>query len=621
MNKRILAFILLFMFTLPLLASCDKAVEVVETEPNVYVVYGIKGEGTTDEAVKAVELEMNRYLLQKANMAIKLYLFYEDEYDQAVKDAFQMMVDAEAEESAAISLSREQAKLSKPANSDASGVEGNESLQTEDVILDILEAGGEIKTKNNKKRFDIFLSRGYEEYYGYITNEETGVMLQKLDTTLTSESKVLLEYIYPSFINPTGSAISAARVNGATYGVPNNGPIGEYQYIVYDKEYLQKYGFDALSMRSLQDLEDYLAVIKQNEPDVIPLYNVYGPNNVSFLGQEGFPVACDEDGFLFAPYLDEEGVVNEVKEYFRMINTYRNLGYFSDGYSDDADFAVRFISGNTSDIAELEQETGKEYDYIVYRKPVATAENTLDNVFCVTKYCASTDVAEVMQFIVLINTDETFRNMFLYGVEDVHYTRDYDGFVTRLNEDYMMSVETTGNAYIAWTLAGEDPDQWEFAKEQNLDSTISPFISFIYVRQEIKPEGEEDDDESSDESTTDESVMDESMTDESALPEVPEVPEAPDDDEDEEVVLEPDYMAIFTEIIDKYWDDLINGTGDFDTVWNNLQSELIAANYAGALRDSFLPQLKKVYASYPTDDSPYSYMEEPEDSDTSDVSE
>ena len=111
------------------------------------------------------------------------------------------------------------------------------------------------------------------------------------------------------------------------------------------------------------------------------------------------------------------------------------------------------------------------------------------------------------------------------------------------------------------------------------------------------------------------------MTDESALPEVPEVPEAPDDDEDEEVVLEPDYMAIFTEIIDKYWDDLINGTGDFDTVWNNLQSELIAANYAGALRDSFLPQLKKVYASYPTDDSPYSYMEEPEDSDTSDVSE
>ena len=148
MNKRILAFILLFMFTLPLLASCDKAVEVVETEPNVYVVYGIKGEGTTDEAVKAVELEMNRYLLQKANMAIKLYLFYEDEYDQAVKDAFQMMVDAEAEESAAISLSREQAKLSKPANNDASGVEGNESLQTEDVILDILEAGGERTTKN-----------------------------------------------------------------------------------------------------------------------------------------------------------------------------------------------------------------------------------------------------------------------------------------------------------------------------------------------------------------------------------------------------------------------------------------------------------------------------------------
>ncbi|HPE95281.1 MAG TPA: hypothetical protein PLT66_04350 [Bacillota bacterium] len=603
MKKRVIAFLFFFILVFPLLASCDNEAELVDVAPSVYTVYAITGESTTAEAKKQVELELNRYLLQECDMAIKLYLFTEDEYDQAIKDAWQMMADQDAEASAAISLSKAQAKLSGASKSknDSSSIEGTVSVQTEDVILDILEAGGEIETKNGKKRFDIFLCCGNKDYYEYI-NGEDGIMLQKLDSVLTSEAKVLLDYIYPSFVNPTSSAISAARVGGATYGIPNNGPIGEYEYLLFDTEYLSKYEYDALSMRSLQDLEEYLAVIKQNETDVIPLYNVYAPNDVSYLYQDGYPVACDKDGYLFGPYLDEEGVENSVKEYFRLINNYNKLGYIGpDGYSDDADFAVRFLSGNTSDIEALSAKTGKKYDYIVYKTPVATAENTLEYTFCISKYCAASDVAEAIQFLVLLNTNESFRNIFLYGCEDIHYVRNRDGRVEKLTDDYSMSIEQTGNQYLAWLEEGEDENKWEYCKEQNLDSTISPFISFIYQRQELK---EDDPDESADESNE----ADESIDDgEESVDNAPVVSEAPDEDEPE-IKYEPDYQTIFTDIINKYWDKLISGKGDFDTTWNALQAELVEAGYATALRDSFLPQLKTVYKSYPIGTSPYSYM-------------
>lgn len=606
MKKRTLAFIFILCMLLPLFAACNKTTEIKDVAPPVFTVYLKTNNETTAEAMKLVELEVNRYLLQKADIAVQLKFIKEDGYDEAIDQLFEDMETYLAEESAAAASKKAEEKNQSKGSKKESSAETDESVyvQTEDAILDILESGGDIETIGNKKRFDIFLCCGSEKYYEYI---ELGY-LSKLDERLTSDSKVLLDYIYPSFVNPTSSAISAARVNGATYGIPNNGPIGEYQYLVFDKEYLAKYGYDAPAMKSIFDLEDYLKVIKENETGVIPLLNVYAPNDVNFLYQDGYPVATDKNGFLFGTYLDED-----MKEFFQLVNKFNKNGYIPSGkLKGDEKFAVRFLSGNEADIEALEAETGKEYEYVVYRNPVATAANTLENVFCVTKYCASSDIPKAMEFITLLNTDEVFRNLILYGVEDIHYKR-VDGQIEKLNNDYSMDVEETGNMFLADTLVGEDSNKWEFAKQQNLSSVISPFISFKWERQELKQEAEEAPEESTDEEITDES------TDGPVL-EAPD--EGEDEDKEEEIILEPDYQTIFKKITEKYWADLISGNGDFEKIWADINKELEDAGYLTALVDSFLPQVRKQVSTYPpvTEVNPHDYMNKAEANTSGDAS-
>lgn len=64
-------------------------------------IYGIKGEGTTDEAIAMVEEAMSSITEAQFNTAIKLMLYTEDEYDEVLEakmDAIQEQLDLEAAE-------------------------------------------------------------------------------------------------------------------------------------------------------------------------------------------------------------------------------------------------------------------------------------------------------------------------------------------------------------------------------------------------------------------------------------------------------------------------------------------------------------------------------------------
>lgn len=64
----------------------------------------------------------------------------------------------------------------------------------------------------------------------------------------------------------------AAKVQGKTYGVPSEKEIGSMPMWVFTKEYVDKYDVPVEDIHSLEDLEPWLKVIKENEPDVVPMY-------------------------------------------------------------------------------------------------------------------------------------------------------------------------------------------------------------------------------------------------------------------------------------------------------------------------------------------------------------
>lgn len=604
MKKRFTA-VLLFVLILSsaVLSSCVHVMPPVDKIIKVYTLYGITGDKTKPEAIRQVELEMNRILITNFDVAVKLMLFPESEYDKAVEDAF-IEMDAFAQkkkdDASAAKAAAASNKTKLPKTSDVSEAE---SGLTADMIYDLLESGADIPLA--EPRIDVFLVRGKEDYYAFA--EEGLYSKEGIGQKIASEGKALTKFINSFFVADSILKVSAANISGKVYGVPNNGPIGEYEYLVFDKELLSKYEFDAPSLKTLLDVEYFLEKVKAGDPDVVPLTETTTPNNVSFLFQDGFPVAVDDKGYVFGTYLSEE-----MKDYYEMLNRFRSKGYLPEAeLNDEQRFAVTIVKGNISDIEALAKKTGREYDYVVYKKPVGTAENLLNNVFVVSKSCVADELTDALKIIRVLNTEVNVRNLLQYGVLNQHYIFNDLKQVVRLNEDYMMKTEQTGNQFLCYTLAGEDVNKWEAAKDQNLDATLSPFISLLFKRLEVateKPvESEPDDvppppeDGESEADTVSEAGLDAPTTTEES--------EAPK-------VLEPDYQTLYTNITNKYYDDLINGTGNFDEIWQSIQDELEAAGegYVKALTTTFYKQIKAASPSYPEDPTPYDYMKQAEES-------
>lgn len=98
----------------------------------------------------------------------------------------------------------------------------------------------------------------------YLQNVTKGAFLE-LDELLQNEGKGVYEAVDERFWE-------AAKIDGKIYGVPSEKEIGSSPMWVFTKEYVDKYNIPYQDIHTLEDLEPWLEVIKQNEPDVVPLY-------------------------------------------------------------------------------------------------------------------------------------------------------------------------------------------------------------------------------------------------------------------------------------------------------------------------------------------------------------
>ena len=348
MKKKFIALLLVtLMLFSGVLTSCSDEVT-IESEPaKIYTLYTIAEEGTTQEGIRATELALNRVVFYRLGFMVKLVMVPESEYDQLIEDKLAELAEYDANRGSSSSSS---------SSAENSGSETSEEVLTGEVLLDRLDQGQDIEP--DRPRLDLFLVRGNEQYQDLINRG----LLAKLNTNLGAEGKTLNDYIYPTFIN-------AATINKSIYGVPMNTGIGEYEYIVFDTELLEKYGVDAATMKTMEDLEDYLALIKANEPDVVPLQKASASPEFSFLFSEGFP-AYVNNKFVVSSLEDEA-----LNAYYAMIAKYNSLGYLQEDVDENQRFAVTFVKGQQSDIDALSEKMGYEYTSNVYAFPTATEEN------------------------------------------------------------------------------------------------------------------------------------------------------------------------------------------------------------------------------------------------------
>ncbi len=513
MRKAVLCIVLSLLLLLPTLTACNKESSGVGTDAVVYTLYTICEEGTTEEAITEVELALNRILFYRLGIILKLEMVTADKYDELIAEKY-----AEVDEYQKALLDGEEVSV-------------DETIITGDDILKKLENGEEIPLK--QPRLDIFLVRGYDEYFELANKAD----IQELDTALDNYGKALKANIHSTLFD-------AAKISNKIYGVPVNHAIDQYTYLVFDKNYLNDINPNTIS--SLEDLEGYLAAVKASDPNVVPLKNVVPSNTISHLMNDGFPVIGNKTTALNA-YKDAS-----LRNYFALIARYNQMGYL--GSEDDAEgtkYAVRFEKGDYNELKELYPDC----EIIEYSAPIATNESvfstspdTAGNLFCISKFVAANEITDVMKLLNAINTDAELMNILLYGEENEHYILTEKDQVKRERQDYIIDPNNIGNAFIAKTLDGEDPEKWNKASIQNQEAIASYALGFSPspLKFSYKEDGE--------------SIY----------------------------VDEPDYFSVINEVVLPYYDKLMSGDVDFNyTEFYNTAKNKIFADIETNLRKHY----------------------------------
>lgn len=151
----------------------------------------------------------------------------------------------------------------------------------------------------------------------YVQNVQKGAFLP-LDEYLETVGKEMYDNIDPRFWQ-------AARVGEKVYGVPSEKEIGNCPMWVFTKEYVDKYDIPYQDIKSLEDLEPWLKVIKENEPDVVPLYLTRDYSAPTYMDKIQDPVGIE--------YEDSNLTVQNLFQTEKMISTLETMrSYYLAGY-------------------------------------------------------------------------------------------------------------------------------------------------------------------------------------------------------------------------------------------------------------------------------------------------
>lgn len=296
----------------------------------------------------------------------------------------------------------------------------------------------------------------------------------------------------------------AARINGRNYAIPVVKPMAHQAAVVFNRKYVEKYGFDISKVSRLEDIEPMLGVIAKNEPDIVP-YAVAGNENHSIV----LPFDRIIEGLPGAIYLNNSTnyrIINELeseeyKQYLSLMRRWFLAGYIPhdaprrEGISDYEKSGKWFASAATSYIYHdkaVFYRCGYKVDVVPLNRQVVNNAEMTGYMLAVSS--TSSNPKKAMEFLELLYTDKYLYNLVTYGIEGVHYFRKSDGKisikrgVTHNRGPYMSSPYTTGNSMLSY-ITGDYPLTYaEDVKRYDTGALKSPLLGFWFNPVNVKNE-------------------------------------------------------------------------------------------------------------------------------------
>ncbi|OWR28730.1 ABC transporter substrate-binding protein [Saccharibacillus sp. O23] len=291
-------------------------------------------------------------------------------------------------------------------------------------------------------------------------------------------------------------------VDGEIYGIPNQQINGSRYGFIIQKRLLDKYKFDAASIKKVEDIEPLYADIVKGDPDIIP-YGNFGGNfdfNAQMYGKgywtvpgldEHFYIKKDDPTYQLQRYPEDE------LDIYRLMNKWYDAGYL---YKDAA------TAKNTDFMAK--GQIGSEFHTVL--KPGLEAEVKVKNGgndvvlaplsgWFSNGYSATTNQSlsrtsenpeRAMMFLNLVNTDKELYNLLCNGIEGEHYKKLEGDYIEALPDSrYRPNMDWVfGSVFNSYLKEGQPENVWEETKKINESAEVNPVGAFKFNSEPVSTE-------------------------------------------------------------------------------------------------------------------------------------
>lgn len=319
----------------------------------------------------------------------------------------------------------------------------------------------------------------------YLGNARKGAFLELNDLLASESGKNLKETVDERFWE-------GASIDGKIYGVPNQKELGVAPMWVFTKEYVDKYNIPYQDLHSLEDLEPWLKKIKENEPNVVPLYITKGFSFNVFFDQLVDPVGVEanDDSLTIKNMFETE----EMKKNLETLRRYYKLGYINgDSATAQDDRSIKRLVTKGDGQPYADRIWSKDLGYEVVSSPIVdtliTNGSTTGSLIAISQNSKNKEKA--FEFLSLLSTDEKLRNLINYGVEGVHYEKTGEKHIKILNPEqkrYEVPYFALGNLFLTHILEGEPETKWDEFKDFNDAAKVSPALGFKFDSSKVTSE-------------------------------------------------------------------------------------------------------------------------------------
>lgn len=311
-----------------------------------------------------------------------------------------------------------------------------------------------------------------------------------LDSLLAEHAPALKEAI-PEYL------WEGTRIKGEIYAVPNQQIMAQPMALYIPKAIAEKYDFDFSAVKKVSDIEPFLAMVKEGEPNKYP-FRINLSTNMWY---------SDTYETVSAGYcLPTDGSSYELKdlyttpEYQEGLNTLRDWyvkGYIRPDVASVGDDTSDYMGGKyvvTTGTTKPgdEQETFQQLGYEVIIIPITRSYLKTSNIHAtmnaISRSCKNPEKA--IKFLELLNTDKELYNLICHGIKDKHYTLNENNKVVYIeNSGYTPNADWKfGNQFNSYVKEGSSDTVWEETKAMNENSLKSPLLGFSFDNTAVKNE-------------------------------------------------------------------------------------------------------------------------------------